>query len=94
MEALHALIQKQAMEKVVLSILSGHLQQVVSSSKAQQQEEAYLRSQSVELIPEIRHLQNGNSRNHKALLSAVGSGSLIMEMSKVPSSVRTGISKT
>ena len=57
-EALHALVQKQAMKKGHDLILAG-LQQV----------EANPRSQLVELVSSVRDLQNGSSRNHKTFPS-------------------------
>ena len=52
MEPLHALIQKNAVEKAF-------------SSKTQQQLETYPRSELTEQISEIREIQNGDTRKHK-----------------------------
>ena len=68
MEALHALIQKNAAEKVN-NQTSGFLQQTFLGSKTQPQMQTYSKSEFTECISEIRNLQNGDTREHKDFLA-------------------------
>ena len=57
METLHALMQKNTLEKVKKSDISGFFQQTVLGSKTQQQVEIYPRSELSEPISEIREIK-------------------------------------
>ena len=65
---------KTGARKGVGHFISGFLQPVISGSKAQQQMETHTRPQSVELIPSISLLQDGNPGDHQALPSTRGVG--------------------
>ena len=64
MEALHALMQKQATEKVKKSSIPGFIQPTFPASKTQQQVGSYPRSECTEHISEVRKPQNGDTRKN------------------------------
>ena len=64
MEALHALIKKNVIEKVQNQTSLAFL-----ASEIQQQIETYHRSELTEQISEIREIQNGDTRAYKDLLA-------------------------
>ena len=61
-KALHSLIVKQAVEKVMVRSSMAFLQQVVPGSKAKQVE-AYFGSKQTELVSQDRNIQDENPRN-------------------------------
>ena len=57
-------------------VFSSLLQPAVFSTQTGKQVEAYFRSESVEQIPQNRHIQDGNSGNHPDLSTKRGVGNL------------------
>ena len=69
MEALHALAQRNAVEKDQNMDISGFLQETFLGPKTQQEVETYPRSGLIEQISDIRDFQNGDTREHKDFLA-------------------------
>ena len=57
-------------------VFSSLLQPAVFSTQTGKQVEAYFRSESVEQVPQNRHIQDGNSGNHPDLATKRGVGNL------------------
>ena len=57
-------------------VFSRLLQPAVFSTQTGKQVEAYFRSESVEQVPQNRHIQDGNSGNHPDLTTEMGVGDL------------------
>ena len=83
MEALHALMLKNTVEKVKKSDISGFLQQTFLGSKTQQME-TYSRSELTEQIcvSEVREIQNEDTREHKDFLADRQLKALLFGLSK------------
>ena len=65
LEALHQLMNKNAIELVHKQVSLGFLQSTIFSSKTQQQVEADLRPKQSESFPEDRKIQDGDTGNHQ-----------------------------
>ena len=69
MEALHALIQKNAVEKVQNQTSLAFFKQTFLGPKTRQQMETHTRSELTKQVSEIREIQNGDSREYKNFLA-------------------------
>ena len=76
LEALHQLIDKNAVELVQNQISLGVFQPTIFSPKAQQQTETYLRSEQTESFPQGEEIQNGDTGNHQDVPPTKGVGHL------------------
>ena len=76
LEALHQLIDKNAVELVQNQTSLGFFQPAIFGAKAQQQVEAYSRSEQTKSISQGGEIQNGDTGNHQNIPPAGGVGHL------------------
>ena len=76
LEALHQLIDKNAVELVKQSEISGVFQPTIFSPKTKQQVEAYTRSEQIKSFPQGEKIQNGDTGNHQDIPPTRGVGYL------------------
>ena len=76
LEALHQLMDKNAIELFPKPNLSGVFQQTFPSSQTQQQMEAHLGSEQIKPLPQSGEIQDGNTGNHQNFPPTRGVGHL------------------
>ena len=90
MEALHQLIDKNAVELIKHKTSLTFFQSTISSPKAKQPVETYIRSEQSEFFPQGGEIQNGDTGNHQDIPPTRGVGHLNRLQGRLLSHTDTG----